>query len=89
VTHRTAKWPLFTAIPVINPGPTAVVYGYVMQFDIIGKDTIAAPKTGWVFATLVYDARAKGNDAWDKMVSLGPCGVMARRQTRLSNLHRP
>lgn len=71
VTDGAAKWPLFIAIPATKPGPTAVVNGYVMQFDIIVKDTIAAPKTGWVFTTLVYDARAKGNDAWDKMVPLG------------------
>ena len=34
------------------------------------KDSVAAPKTGWVFATLVYDASVAG-DAWDRMVSLG------------------
>ena len=41
-----------------------------MQFDIIVKDSVAAPKTGWVFSTLVYDLNAPG-DAWDKMVPLG------------------
>ena len=44
---------------------------YLMQFDIIVKDSQAAPQTGWVFSTLVYDASAKGNDAWDKMIPLG------------------
>lgn len=44
---------------------------YLMQFDIIVKDTQAAPDTGWVFSTLVYDKDAKGSDAWDKMVPLG------------------
>ncbi|MEA2029298.1 MAG: hypothetical protein U9N49_10040, partial [Campylobacterota bacterium] len=39
-------------------------------FDIIVKDSIAAPQTGWVFATLVYDRNAQG-DIWDKMVPLG------------------
>jgi hypothetical protein len=43
---------------------------YVMQFDIIVKDSIAAPQTGWVFATLVYDGNAPG-DTWDKIVPLG------------------
>jgi hypothetical protein len=47
-----------------------VLNGYVMQFDIIVKDSVSAPKTGWVFTTLVYDANA-GGDAWDKMVPLG------------------
>lgn len=44
---------------------------YMMQFDIIVKDSVAAPKTGWVFSTLVYDKNAKGKDAWDKMIPLG------------------
>jgi hypothetical protein len=41
-----------------------------MQFDMIVKDSIASPKTGWVFVTLVYDRKAAG-DAWEKMVPLG------------------
>jgi hypothetical protein len=44
---------------------------YMMQFDMIVKDSIAAPQTGWVFSTLVYDKTAPGNNAWDKMVPLG------------------
>lgn len=44
---------------------------YLMQFDIIVKDSRAAPETGWVFSTLTYDKNAPGNDAWDKMVPLG------------------
>lgn len=44
---------------------------YLMQFDIIVKDSIAAPETGWVFSTLVYDKNATGKDPWDKMVPLG------------------
>ncbi len=44
---------------------------YMMQFDIIVKDSIAAPETGWVFSTLVYDRTASGKDAWEKMVPLG------------------
>jgi hypothetical protein len=44
--------------------------GYLAQFDIIVKDSLSSPKTGWVFATLVYDVNAPG-DAWDKMVPLG------------------
>lgn len=43
----------------------------LFQFDIIVKDTKSAPATGWVFATLVYDKDAAGNDFWDKMVPLG------------------
>ena len=29
--------------------------GYLMQVDIVVKDTQSAPQTGWVFTTLVYD----------------------------------
>ncbi|MGD0617861.1 MAG: hypothetical protein ABSB67_09390 [Bryobacteraceae bacterium] len=71
VTRGAAQWPLYLAIPERRPGPAAVVYGYVMQFDIIVKDTVSAPKTGWVFSTLVYDPKASGSDAWEKMVPLG------------------
>jgi hypothetical protein len=55
-----------------NPQPTAprVWPSYVAQFDIIVKDTKAAPRTGWVFTTLVFDANAPG-DTWDKMIPLG------------------
>lgn len=44
---------------------------YLMQFDIIVKDSVAAPDTGWVFSTLIYDKDAPGKDAWDKMIPLG------------------
>jgi len=71
VTNGAAKWPLYLAIPEETPGTTKVLYGYVMQFDIIVKDSVAAPKTGWVFSTLVYDVNAPGGDPWDKMVTLG------------------
>jgi hypothetical protein len=40
------------------------------QMDIIVKDSINAPKTGWVYSTFVYDKDVKGT-GWDKMVPLG------------------
>ncbi len=43
---------------------------YLFQFDIIVKDSQSAPKTGWVFSTLVYAATTPGT-AWDKMIPLG------------------
>lgn len=54
-----------------NGTPYALRNVSLFQFDIIVKDTITAPQTGWVFSTLVYDKNAKGKDAWDKMVPLG------------------
>lgn len=53
-----------------KPANPQVQPAYVMQFDIIVKDSQSSPKTGWVFMTLVYDSRAPG-DAWAKMVPLG------------------
>jgi hypothetical protein len=69
-TEGAAAWPIYTAIPERWPGSAALLTAYVMQFDIIVKDRVASPKTGWVFATLVYDRKAQG-DAWEKMVPLG------------------
>ena len=43
----------------------------LLQFDIIVKDPVAAPQTGWVFTTFVYDRAAAGSGAWDKLVALG------------------
>ncbi len=40
------------------------------QLDVIVKDSLTAPKTGWVYSTFVYDSEAPGS-FWDKMVPLG------------------
>ena len=48
-----------------------IVPVYAMQMDLIVKDSRTAPKTGWVFATLVYDKGARGATTWDKLVPLG------------------
>ena len=69
-TDGAAVWPIYAAIPEQQSGAPTVLNAYVIQFDIIVKDSAASPKTGWVFTTLVYDRKASG-DAWDKMVPLG------------------
>jgi len=51
--------------------PPQLVPLRVLQFDIIVKDSVAAPQTGWVFATYVYHAQAPGKGTWDKLVPLG------------------
>jgi hypothetical protein len=43
----------------------------LLQFDIIVKDSVAAPQTGWVFSTFIYDRSAPGAGTWDKLVPLG------------------
>lgn len=40
------------------------------QMDVIVKDSMTAPKTGWVYSTFVYDQRVQGS-FWDQMVPLG------------------
>jgi hypothetical protein len=71
VMKGAATWPLYVPIPTkASPQPPSVTRSAFMQFDIIVKDSRSAPKTGWVFSTLVYDAGAPGK-GWDKMVPLG------------------
>lgn len=45
------------------------------QFDIIVKDSFAAPETTWVFSTIVYDNDIEATDdpagTWDQMPLLG------------------
>ena len=73
---EAAPWTIYSNIdpstgnPYNNKG-SVLRDVYLMQFDIIVKDSQAAPKTGWVFSTLVYDKKAPGKDAWDKMIPLG------------------
>lgn len=66
-------WPLYITTDATTGGykTPKVVNTYLMQFDIIVKDSKSAPKTGWVFSTLVYDKDAPGKSVWDKMVPLG------------------
>ena len=73
VMEGSQVWPLYITTDATTGGSTTpkVVNTYFMQFDIIVKDTKSAPKTGWVFSTLVYDKNAPGKSVWDKMVPLG------------------
>jgi len=68
------QWNLLLCVPDTSqptcPSPLKVWPGYIAQFDIIVKDSQSSPKTGWVFMTLVYDNRIKG-DPWSQMVPLG------------------
>ena len=75
VLEGAAKWQIYRkpfdlngTIEKAKPQVTDIRVGI---FDIIVKDSVAAPETGWVFATLVYDKDAPGKDAWDRMVPLG------------------
>ncbi len=75
VMEGAAKWQIyrrpFDLNGTIKDKPPVVTDIYVAIFDIIVKDTVASPETGWVFSTLVYDKNAPGKDAWDRMVPFG------------------
>lgn len=79
VMQGAQKWPLYINVDATangNDTPTRLpklTDAYLMQFDIIVKDSKSAPDTGWVFMTLVYDKDAKRgpNGIWDQMVVLG------------------
>ena len=75
VMNGSQIWPLYITTNATTgqlPKPQ-VVNAYLMQFDVIVKDSVSAPKTGWVFSTLVYDQNIKpgANGVWDQMVPLG------------------
>ncbi|MEE8153766.1 MAG: hypothetical protein V3T53_02270 [Phycisphaerales bacterium] len=63
-------WTIWVAEGEGTTGPPSLTTVYLFQLDIIVKDTKSAPKTGWVFSTLVYSASTPG-DKWDKMIPLG------------------
>ncbi len=73
VMEGSQAWPLYITVDATTGGSKTpkVVNTYFMQFDIIVKDSKSAPKTGWVYSTLVYDKNAPGKSVWDKMVPLG------------------
>jgi hypothetical protein len=68
-----------TQLPVYRPigygskktSKNVVQYLNWIQFDIIIKDTIAAPETGWVFATYIYDANSTGETTFDRLTLQG------------------
>lgn len=74
--ENAATWNVYTDViagnqsPLKNAVPNEQTLK-LMQCDIIVKDSEAAPETGWVFSTLVYDKNAVGNDGWDRMIPLG------------------
>lgn len=80
VMQGALTWPLYISTnattnppPGYTATPPVLTNTSFMQFDIIVKDSKSAPKTGWVFTTLVYDKRLKqgANGVWDQMVVLG------------------
>lgn len=76
VMNGSPSWSIYTKFidqndPNAPPAPKPTQFNVqLMQIDVIVKDTQAAPKTGWVFTTLVYDNRVQG-DFWQRMIPLG------------------
>lgn len=75
VLKGAAKWQVyrkpFDLNGTIDNAKPQVTDLRVGIFDIIIKDSVASPQTGWVFSTLVYDHNAPGESVWDRMVPLG------------------
>lgn len=76
ILEGAAKWQIYRKPFTLGGGTTKSAKPRLTDirvgiFDIIVKDSIASPETGWVFTTLVYDKDAVGKDAWDRMVPLG------------------
>ncbi|QSX78902.1 hypothetical protein [Agrilutibacter solisilvae] len=73
----TIYLPTFDCASQTQAGTPSQFQVSFFQFDIIVKDTKAAPKTGWVFSTLTFDNAVKApggtpaSDAWAQMVPLG------------------
>jgi|GEM_PF-829526 hypothetical protein len=56
--------------PLKGKGPVLQDLAWI-QFDIIIKDTIASPETGWVFSTFIYDKKSTGKTTFDRLELLG------------------
>ncbi|RUA34892.1 MAG: hypothetical protein DSY77_03850 [Bacteroidetes bacterium] len=56
--------------PEKDNGPILQELAWI-QFDIIIKDTVAAPETGWVFSTFIYDKESDGKTTFDRLELLG------------------
>lgn len=56
--------------PEKDKGPILQELAWI-QFDIIIKDTIAAPETGWVFSTFIYDKDSDAETTFDRLKLLG------------------
>jgi len=56
--------------PEKGKGPVLQELAWI-QFDIIIKDTVAAPETGWVFSTFIYDKNSSGKTTFDRLELLG------------------
>lgn len=74
VMGESPSWSIYSTWTDQNTGNPAsnnsMFNVQLMQIDVIVKDSKASPKTGWVFTTLVYDNRIKG-DFWERMIPLG------------------
>jgi len=42
-----------------------------LQMAVRIKDSVASPKTGWVFIAFAYDSRSKGATVWDRVRPIG------------------
>ncbi|PCJ01082.1 MAG: hypothetical protein COB15_01215 [Flavobacteriales bacterium] len=81
VTVSESEWPEYlkgcSTFDIYRPMIHDTTDTYVVQnlsyiqFDIIVKDSIASPETGWVFSTYIYDAKSTGETVYDRFTLLG------------------
>lgn len=72
VMRGARTWPVYITTNATTGGTRTPQVDSVslFQIDIVVKDSRSAPRTGWVFSTLVFDNRRPG-EVWDQMVPLG------------------
>lgn len=73
VLEGAGTFPIYREVlfgPNVGKGPILQELTWI-QFDIIIKDTIASPETGWVFSTFIYDANSPGTTTFDRLTLLG------------------
>lgn len=70
------------ACPAAGNSPRAPSRLRLIQVDLAIKEARADYKTGWVFASFVYDGRKSGDDPWAK---LEPIGLMWGNDPYLSD----
>ncbi|MBK6266461.1 hypothetical protein JKA74_15555 [Marivirga sp. S37H4] len=73
IMEGAGTFPIYREVafgPDTAKGPMLQELAWI-QFDIIIKDTIAAPETGWVFSTFIYDKNSSGDNTFDRLELLG------------------
>jgi len=81
---KTSEWHVYR--PVIGTTtPQIVKKTYLMQMDIVIKDSQSSPITGWVFAAYLYDSKSPGKTVYDRLHPLGAAWGNSPTKTRIES----